>query len=92
MPWAVLRALSIIDNNWRVFSKALPKALAVNKLDTLQRLQRINAIRNKVMHPVKEIVEYEDDYRFARKLLSNLEDKGVVKAAERTPVNNFEQV
>jgi hypothetical protein len=66
---------SIIDNNWRVFSKALSKALAVNKPDTLQRLQRINAIRNKVMHPVKEIIEYEGDYRFARQLLSDLEYK-----------------
>jgi hypothetical protein len=61
---------SIIDNNWRVFSKVLPKALAVNKPDTLQKLQRINGIRNKVMHPVKVIIEYEDDYRFARSLLA----------------------
>jgi hypothetical protein len=63
---------SIIDNNWRVFSKALPKALAANKSDTLQKLQRINGIRNKVMHPVKVIIEYEDDYRFARSLLAEL--------------------
>jgi hypothetical protein len=50
------------------------------KSDTLQRLQRINGIRNKVMHPVKVIVEYEDDYRFARKLLADLEDGSVVNA------------
>jgi len=59
---------SIIDNNWRVFSKALPRTLAVNKLDTLQKFQRINGIRNRV----KVIIEYEDDYRFARSLLAEL--------------------
>jgi hypothetical protein len=63
---------SIIDNNWRIFSKALPKALSANKQDLLQRFQRINGIRNTVMHPVKVITEYEDDYRFARSLLSDL--------------------
>jgi hypothetical protein len=26
------------------------------------------------MHPVKEISEYENDYRFARELLANLDD------------------
>jgi hypothetical protein len=31
---------------------------------------RLNGIRNKVMHPVKVIIEYEDDYRFARSLLA----------------------
>jgi len=68
---------SVIDNNWRIFSKALPKTLAVNKQDTLQRLQRLSGIRNKVMHPVKAIIEYEDDYRFARKLLADLDDKSL---------------
>jgi hypothetical protein len=29
------------------------------------------------MHPVKVIIEYEDDYRFARKLLADLVNKSV---------------
>src|SRR5258706_13598994 len=32
---------------------------------------RINDIRNRVMHPVKKITEYENDYRFVRKLLAD---------------------
>lgn len=58
---------SIIDKNWSVFLVALPKALAANKQDSLQRLQRLNEIRNRVMHPVKGMMEYESDYRFVRK-------------------------
>lgn len=64
---------SIIENNWRVFSVALPKMLAANKPDTLQTLQRVAGTRNQVMHPVKEISEYESDYRFARKFLADLD-------------------
>ena len=63
---------SIIDNNWRVSRRLLARTLAVNKPDTLQKLQRINGIRNKVMHPVKVIIQYEDDYRFCRSLLTEL--------------------
>jgi hypothetical protein len=32
------------------------------------------------MHPVKVIIEYEDDYRFARKLVADLDDKSVGNA------------
>jgi hypothetical protein len=66
---------SIIENDWRVFSVALPKALAAKKPDTLDRLKRLNDIRKKVMHPVKEISEYENDYRFSRELLADLDDQ-----------------
>src|SRR5258708_17488305 len=62
---------SIIEKNWGLFLVALPKAVATNKQDSLQRLQRLNEIRNRVMHPVKAVTEYESDYRFARKLLAD---------------------
>jgi hypothetical protein len=69
---------SIIDKNWNCFSVELPKTLTINKQNTLQRLQRVNDIRNRVMHPVKPITEYEDDYRFIRKFLR---DFGVLAVA-----------
>jgi hypothetical protein len=62
---------SIIEKNWSVFLVALPKALTGNKQDSLKRLQTLNDIRNRVMHPVKAITEYENDYRFARTLLAD---------------------
>jgi hypothetical protein len=46
---------SVIENDWRLFSVALPKALAADKANTLQMHQRMNSIPNHVMHPVKEI-------------------------------------
>jgi hypothetical protein len=64
----------IIDKNWRSFSAVLPKALSTNKQDTLENLQRVNSIRNRVMHPVKIMSEYGDDHRFARKFLADLRE------------------
>jgi hypothetical protein len=61
---------SIIEKNWSVFLDVLPKALAINKQESLKKFQRLNEIRNRVMHPVKPIIEHESDYRFARQLLS----------------------
>jgi hypothetical protein len=51
------------------------KGLTTSKQDTLQRLQRANGVRNRVMHPVKPKSTYEDDYRFVRKLLADLKSK-----------------
>jgi HEPN superfamily Swt1-like protein len=63
---------SIIENNWSIFSIALPKALAADKPQLLQKLQRLNTIRNQVMHPVKELGEYEGNHRFARAFNSDI--------------------
>ena len=64
---------AIIENGWRIFSIALPKTLAADKPDTLRKLKRLNDVRNVVMHPVKQVSEYEDDYRFARKCLEEFD-------------------
>jgi len=63
-----------IDQRWSEFSKVLPKPLATNKQVTLQKLQRINEIRNRVMHPVKVMSEYESDYKFVRNTVEELKD------------------
>jgi hypothetical protein len=64
----------IIDKNWRSFSASFPKALGANKQATLEALQRINSIRNRVMHPVKIMSAYQDDHHFARKFLADLRE------------------
>jgi hypothetical protein len=79
---------SIIETDWRLFSIALPKALATNKPNTLQRLQRVNAIRNQIMHPVKEISGYENDYRFARKFLADF-DHQLWRVSDVQPVQEL---
>jgi hypothetical protein len=60
----------VIDKNWSISVYALPNSLRSNKQDALQKLQRLNEVRNRVMHPVKPIITYEDDYRFVRDLLA----------------------
>ena len=64
----------IIDKNWRSFWAGFSKALGTNKQAILETLQRINSIRNRVMHPVKIMSAYQDDYHFARKFLANLRE------------------
>ena len=63
----------IIDNKWPVFVKAFPDAMSKDKPRTLDTFQNLNEIRNRVMHPVKVISEYENDYRFVRTFLSNVQ-------------------
>lgn len=59
---------TILDKNWSIFSELLPKRLVTNKQDLLSRLDRLNRIRNNVMHPVKGNPPSEDDFLFARDL------------------------
>lgn len=59
-----------IDRNWKIFAPKLPKPFGSNKQDFLREFQRFSEIRNRVMHPVKPMKAYEDDYRFIRNLLT----------------------
>jgi hypothetical protein len=61
----------IIEREWAIFSTTLPNKLASNKRRTLEDLRRINGICNRVMHPVKDIGEYEEDYLFTRVFLTD---------------------
>jgi len=54
----------IIDKHWGKFVGVLPNDLARNKPDLLSRLSRLNQIRNRVMHPVKQRAPSEDDFAF----------------------------
>jgi hypothetical protein len=56
----------ILDKRWSVLGKYLPKSLLNQKKDLLDRLLRLNRIRNAVMHPVRNTVIAEDDFEFVR--------------------------
>lgn len=56
----------ILDKKWSILSKYVPKALLNQKKDMLERLLRLNRIRNAVMHPVRNTVISEDDFEFVR--------------------------
>ena len=59
----------IMDANWPTFVDMLPKESASNKKGFLGRFNRLNDIRNGVMHPIKPIEITEGDFRFIREFL-----------------------
>lgn len=56
----------ILDKQWAVFTKVLPKGLSQDKKALLERLVRLNQIRNAVMHPVRGTTLTADDFAFVR--------------------------
>jgi len=56
----------IMEKHWAGFLDALPQHWAQNKKELLQALDRLNSIRNAVMHPVKKRQWTEDDFEFVR--------------------------
>jgi len=56
----------ILEKQWSIFKDILPKKLASNRQDTIQRLRKLNYIRNSVMHPIKGIKLTDKDFAFVR--------------------------
>jgi hypothetical protein len=56
----------IIDDQWGVFTKVLPHPLGKEKKTFLSNLNKLNSIRNYVMHPVKGMPITEEDFAFVR--------------------------
>jgi predicted transcriptional regulator len=63
----------IIDKQWGLFAKALPKRVAQHRGKLIARLRQLNQIRNRVMHPVRYSNPTEDDFAFVRQLAFDLE-------------------
>jgi hypothetical protein len=64
----------IFDKRWPVLAKYMPPELLNKKKDLLERLIRLNRIRNGVMHPVRNSAFTEDDFEFVRNLEADLAD------------------
>lgn len=56
----------VLDDQWAVFAKTLPKSLAKDKKRFLSDLNKLNTIRNYVMHPAKGMPITEEDFAFVR--------------------------
>ncbi len=56
----------ILDKRWPELSKYLPKHMQNQKKDLLERLLRLNRIRNSVMHPVRNVQLNEEEFEFVR--------------------------
>jgi hypothetical protein len=57
---------------WRLFEDRLPKAVVAHKDDFGGYLDRLNSIRNRVMHPVRGTPPNEEDFRFVKQMHETL--------------------
>jgi predicted transcriptional regulator len=64
----------ILDKRWSVLSRYMPRHLVNQKKDLLDRLLKLNRIRNSVMHPVRHAVLTEEDFEFVRLIERDLSD------------------
>jgi hypothetical protein len=57
----------IIDKQWKLFEPALPSDLAADKKSLLKALEKLNALRNRIMHPTKsnDLDKLESDEAFS---------------------------
>lgn len=62
----------ILDKQWNMLKKALPKMVVANKKALRIDLTRLNMIRRKVMHPVRGVTPSEDEFEFVRGLKERL--------------------
>lgn len=65
---------TIMESNWAIFKDVVPKRWADNKKGLMRALDRLNTIRNAVMHPVKKRQWTESDFEFVRGFLGDLRD------------------
>lgn len=80
----------MLDKKWPVLSKYMPSHLLNRKKDILERLLRLNRIRNAVMHPVRNTALTEDEFEFVRDLEHDLSDLNVQipAAAQEVPLSH----
>ncbi|HWR15304.1 MAG TPA: helix-turn-helix domain-containing protein [Terriglobales bacterium] len=76
----------ILDKRWSVLTKYMPKALLNQKKELLDRITKLNRIRNSVMHPVRNAAPSESDFEFVRDLERDLADLRVHNPAEKEEV------
>lgn len=62
----------IFENQWNLLSGILPQELQQNRKMFRADMDRLNRIRNSVMHPVRMSRLEDDDYQFLEKLAATL--------------------
>ena len=63
---------SIIEVNWTMFVEALPRQLTTNKREFMRKMDRLNSIRNRVMHPTKLAPVRRDEYEFIIQMMGSI--------------------
>jgi len=57
-----LQLRDIIDSNWNTFQGYLPEAESLDRRALMRALSAANAVRNKVMHPVRESMPSNEEF------------------------------
>jgi hypothetical protein len=68
----LLDLLSIIEANWLYFKSRLPGHFGEDPKRLKRSLQKLNGIRNRIMHPVRDTEPTEDEFEFVRTLSRDL--------------------
>jgi predicted transcriptional regulator len=63
----------ILDAKWVIFSKFLPKDVASNRRELLTHLDKLNGIRNSVMHPVRNHNFTDKEFSFVHRVKEYLQ-------------------
>jgi predicted transcriptional regulator len=88
----LINTREILDKRWAVLSKYMPQALTQKKKELMERLLRLNRIRNAVMHPVRDSKLEEDDFEFVRELDRDLTELRVSESHKHEPVAIAEEL
>jgi predicted transcriptional regulator len=94
-PYCYTHLISLremLDKRWIILGKYMPKHLLNQKKDLMERLLKLNRIRNSVMHPVRNAVLSEEDFEFVRDLEADLKELHVHTPAEAEEVPLTEQI
>jgi DNA-binding transcriptional regulator PaaX len=67
----VINMKKIFEKNWKELSEDLPKNLR-NRNEFLNKMEKLNHIRNAVMHPIKGIIPNDEDFAMVRKFQREL--------------------
>ena len=57
-----------------IFAKVLPKSITADRKAFLSSLTRVNRLRNRIMHPIREYVVKEEDFYLIDNIYSMIVD------------------
>jgi hypothetical protein len=69
----IVHLSKILDKQWALFASVLPATVVSDKKRLLNELNKLNVIRNYVMHPVKGVPITEDDFVFVREFYKKIQ-------------------
>jgi hypothetical protein len=64
--------LKILESNWSLFAAYMAAPYLADRRRLRDDFQRLNGIRNKIMHPIRGMIPCEDDFYFVRQVERDL--------------------